>query len=569
MKLFLRLLVLRVFFLLVPSQVTAGVAWDAEVCTSQCMIHLKALGKSMVKGEVKEIIADELFVSEGSYGILRPVRLERKSCGGLQVIDGVFPDEQLAMPITHAVSVLERWIEGFDVERTSYKIIGVEKTDAATVSTRVIAGLYGHDSEGRRGERHGTWLVDWDISGESPRIKSLKGLSYTASYLNKEALLQDKTAYLLAEAPDAWMQLRTSAVEWLQQMNNEVAHTQNFYQGLAVADVNGDGLEDVFICQGDGLLNRLLVQTPAGAVNDVTKTAGLDLLDRTRAAVFGDLDNDGDADLVLATYKALLVYRNDGTGKFSRELALMDYFPSLFSLSLADYDQDGLLDLYACNYYKNEHKTRFATRPAPDLFQDATNGGENKLFRNTLTGGKLSFEDATGKAGLNKNNHHFSLASVWHDYDDDGDVDLYVANDFGLNNLYQNDDGVFTDVIGEAKAQDQNFSMNATWGDWNRDGLSDLYVSNMFSSAGKRVTFQKSFKRGTTEDKRRKIQHLSRGNSLFTQRQGQPFKEEAYDQRVWLGRWAWSAQFADIDHNGWQDLMVANGYITSKKKDDL
>ncbi|MCP5538408.1 MAG: VCBS repeat-containing protein [Akkermansiaceae bacterium] len=569
MKRLLRALICGGLALLVLPQARAEKMWDAEVCTSRCMAQLKVLGTALKKDQLLGEDTKKLYAHGGAYFPLRPEILNHSSHGKLQVVEGAFPVENNHNATKQGDSVLRDWVQGLKVERTSFKITGVEKVGLNTVKTRVLAGMYGSDSEGRRGERHGTWQIDWDLAGDVPLITGLKGMSYSAAYWTNESLLQDKSAYLFSSAPDAWMQLRIPANEWLQQMSNEVARTQNFYQGLAIADVNGDGLEDVFICQGDGLLNRLLIQTATGEVKDITKEAGLDLLDRTRAAVFGDLDNDGDADIVLATYKALLIYRNDGSGKFTQEHALMDHFPSLFSLSLADYDQDGLLDIYACDYYKNEHKTRFATRPGPDLFQDATNGGENKLFRNISKGGTLSFEDVTEKTGLNKNNHHFSLACSWHDFDDDGDLDLYVANDFGRNNLFRNDRGVFTDVIDEARAQDQNFSMNAAWGDWNRDGLSDLYVSNMFSSAGKRITFQKSFKPTRAEKDRRQIQHLSRGNSLFTQGEGNRFREEAYPLGVWLGRWAWSSHFADLDHNGWQDLMVANGYLTSKKKDDL
>jgi len=550
-------------FMLSGVMADSGV-WDSETSNSQCMKQLHELG-AVIQGtqEWKNFnIAKDVTVSP-----LRPDQLTVSEQAGLTLESGGFRENEKQTGKSAAELTLRQWSEGLKVERTSFKIIRIDLLDNSKARTRVLAGVYGRDEQGLNGERHGTWLVDWDLSGTTPMITQWKGLEYHASY--SKSLFRDETGRMFAKAPDAWRQLRISAPDWLNQMGNEVANTQNFYQGVSVADINGDGLEDVFICQGDGMVNRMLVQLPSGEVKDVTKASGLDLLDRTRAAVFGDLDNDGDADLVLATKRAILIYKNDGTGVFVRELVLMDYFPSLFSLSLADYNQDGRLDLYACHYYKNEYTARFATRPAPNLFHDATNGGENKLFRNVSASGELAFEDVTARVGLDQDNHYFSLACSWHDYDNDGDLDLYVANDFGKNQFFRNDGGTFVNIINEVHLQDQNFSMNAVWGDWNRDGKSDLYVSNMFSSAGMRITNQDEFQRGKNESETKTAQHLSRGNSLFTQQKNAVFKEDSSQQNVWLGRWAWAAAFADVDHNGWQDLMVTNGYLSGKKKDDL
>src|SRR5690606_5896873 len=121
----------------------------------------------------------------------------------------------------------------------------------------------------------------------------------------------------------------------------------------------------------------------------------------------------------------------------------------LTSGALADYDGDGYLDLYVCAYDFWQAGSEY---DAPTPYYDAVNGPPHLLFRNRGDG---TFEEATEAAGLMRNNDRFSFAASWADYDDDGDQDLYVANDFGRNNLYRNNgDGTFTDVAAEAGVED-------------------------------------------------------------------------------------------------------------------
>ena len=171
---------------------------------------------------------------------------------------------------------------------------------------------------------------------------------------------------------------------------------------------------------------------------------------------------------------------------------------------------------------------------------------------------------------MGERNDRHSFAASWEDYDNDGDPDLYVANDFGRNNLYRNDGAKFVDVAAAAGVEDMSAGMGVTWGDYNRDGRMDLYISNMFSAAGNRVTYQRQFRTGADQSTLPGFQRHARGNSLFQQNSAEAtFADVSVGAGVTMGRWAWGAKFVDLNNDGWEDLYVANGYITSDAKDDL
>ena len=186
--------------------------------------------------------------------------------------------------------------------------------------------------------------------------------------------------------------------------------------------------------------------------------------------------------------------------------------------------------------------------------------------------GDFQFTDITTKVGLDRNNRRFSLAAAWEDFDNDGDPDLYVANDYGRNNLYRNDgDAGFVDVAADAGVEDISSGMSVSWADYNRDGLMDVYVGNMFSAAGNRITYQRKFERdrqaaGALTD----VQRMARGNSLFENAgRERAFVDRSEEVGVAMGRWAWSSVFADLNNDGWEDLLVANGNLTQTNPDDL
>jgi hypothetical protein len=259
---------------------------------------------------------------------------------------------------------------------------------------------------------------------------------------------------------------------------------------------------------------------------------------------------------------------NDGRGNFTLRGGHMGA-PYPASISAADVDSDGDLDLYTCVYEAADGATgaRGFEARTPIPFHDAQNGGRNVLLENL---GDFQFVDSTQAFGLDENNTRWSFTAAWEDFDRDGDPDLYVANDFGRNNLYRNDSGKFVDITAEAGVEDMAAGMSVAWGDYNRDGQADLYVGNMFSSAGQRVSYQRQFAPERDEANLLGQQRMAQGNSLFAARDGMgKFEDVSELAGVTMGRWAWSSAFVDVNNDGWEDLLVANGYLTNRRDDDL
>jgi hypothetical protein len=212
----------------------------------------------------------------------------------------------------------------------------------------------------------------------------------------------------------------------------------NGHQGVSVGDADGDGLDDLYVAQPAGLPNRLYRNRGDSTFEDITDQAGVGVLDDTAQSLFVDVDNDGDQDLVVATSTNPLLFINDGKGHFT---LVQDAFRFarplqgvLTSITIADYDRDGFLDLYLCvySYFFGAGEDKAGT-PAP--YYDARNGPPGVLFRND---GHGRFVDATADAGLDAGNDRYHFAAAWADYDGDGWPDLLVANDFGTKNLYHN-----------------------------------------------------------------------------------------------------------------------------------
>lgn len=536
--------------------------WQTEDFDERSGAQLKKFGK-WLGGENEIILSDLIHPDHLSQSFsLNHLSVESYQNGTLSVrrpSSEINDENRMLKTSAHKLREL---LSNHTPIRSKFKTIRVfpENNGVKTVVYVQLGGR--NDSEAL--QINATWTCHWDL-GQKPRLNTVSCTDYEEvrhQLDGDQTIYSDCTESIFADQALFPRQLIHGIDHWTARFDGSIARPAAGH-GMAIADVNGDGFNDVYLCEPPGLPNLLLIQRPDGTVVDTALEAGVNWHEGTRAAVLNDLDNDGDPDLVAVMGHKVIVQENDGTGKFILR-TLIDAASSLFTINAVDYDGDADLDLFICGYTLSSAINLDDVFANPMPFEDANNGAPNLMLRND---GGWGFTDVTKEIGLDENNMRFSYASAWDDIDRDGDLDLYVANDFGRNNLYRNDDGIFKDIAAELNVEDIGPGMSASFGDFNNDGFPDLYVSNMFSSAGNRITTQRQFKSHLDEDGKSDFRRHARGNSLYRNRGDGTFEDVSVGLGVTLGRWAWGSVFADMNNDGWEDLYVANGFITSEGKD--
>lgn len=446
-----------------------------------------------------------------------------------------------------------------------FKIYGVQAEDEL-ITTKVIYQASGRFDD-RSIQQSAEWTCRWRqaVAEQAPLLDqiSLEEFEEVTGRAPTGTLFADCTESVFRNEDSFARQILPGIDYWRGGIQAQHGVYPYGHHGVAVGDANGDGLDDIYACQPAGLPNRLYLQNRDGTVTDASKASGVDWLDRSRGALLIDIDNDDDQDLAVVVNNMILIMENDGTGKFSEQTSVRPTGDA-GALVAADYDLDGDLDIFVVSYGQRFLSDGESSGPIP--YHDANNGGPNMLLRND---GSWTFTDVTKTSGLDVNNRRWSFAASWEDYDGDGDADLYVANDFGRNNLYRNDEGTFVDAAAEAGVEDIAAGMSASWGDYDQDGKIDLYVGNMFSSAGLRISDQARFHADAPSQTRAAFRRHARGNSLFRNAGNGTFQDVSEEAGVTLGRWAWGSNFVDINNDGLEDLVVVNGFVTGSDTDDL
>ena len=320
---------------------------------------------------------------------------------------------------------------------------------------------------------------------------------------------------------------------------------------VSIVDYNQDGWPDIYVTNSrEGSMNALYRNNHDGTFTDVAPELGIADVNKpgtgvSMGAVWGDYDNDGYPDLFLIKWGKPMLFHNDHGHGFT-DVSGKAGLPKWMNASTAlwfDYDRDGRLDLFVGGYY-NENIDLWhlkTTKIMPDSFEYADNGGRKYLFHNLGDG---RFQEVSAQVGIKS--RRWALASGAADLTGNGYPDLFVANDYGVSELYINDGGHFHEAgeqtgVGFAPKS----GMNVAFGDIFNQGKYSIYVSNI-SEPG----------------------ILIQGNNMWVPQDGSSsgkslhYENLARDLGVELGGWSFGAQFGDFNNEGNLDLFLTNGYIS-------
>jgi tetratricopeptide (TPR) repeat protein/peroxiredoxin len=427
----------------------------------------------------------------------------------------------------------------------------------------------GHDFY--REQRVGYWQLTWEQSASGEfRVLNWRALDETQSRSNAPGYV-DIAAAALGGNPSYSSQLLHGTDYWRTVLDGACGIDVYGHNAVSIGDIDGDGFDDLYVCQPGGLPNRLYRNRADGTFEDITEGSGVGVIENTACALFVDVDNDGRQDLIVVRATGPMLFLNQGSGKFLQKADAFQFATppqgTFTGAAVADYDRDGWVDIYFCLYvyYQGTDQYKY-----PSPYYDAQNGPPNFMMRNNRDG---TFRDVTAETGLNQNNTRYSFCCGWNDFNRDGWSDLYVVNDFGRKNLYRNNGkGTFTDIAPQTGVEDVGAGMSVCWFDYDNDGVEDLYVADMWTAAGERISMQDIFKKDAPRETRALYHKHAMGNSLFrnvSRNSGGAFEDTTRTAGVGIGRWAWSSDSWDFDHDGFSDLYIVNGMVTGPTHEDL
>ena len=338
--------------------------------------------------------------------------------------------------------------------------------------------------------------------------------------------------------------------------------------GIGVGDVDKNGYPDLFVAgEGFGRLYLNKGKAAPGKFTDATEAWGIPAgLDDSKHPIFFDMEGDGDLDLLIvrSEHPSLLLKQEGGKFVDVTEATGLRTAPGgAHVATVFDYDGDGDLDVYV-GYYGADANNRGGSKKRNLPSMDGKNGTPHQLFRRGPDGKYVDVAKEAGVADVG-----WTLAIGAFDYDNDLDMDLFLANDFGADVFYKNKgDGTFEDISKVTQTDDRGSGMNASFVDANKDGWMDLYVSNidMFSKNIKVIYPTDQTTLPTLDEAlQRTFQYLS-GNKLYVNpgdKNGRAaFKpEEGLRFEPGDRGWGWSATFFDYDNDADDDMYLSNGWI--------
>jgi hypothetical protein len=330
--------------------------------------------------------------------------------------------------------------------------------------------------------------------------------------------------------------------------------------GIYACDYNRDGLADLFVTDLRQDAGKLYTGKPQGKFAEETYFLQLELAKNCRIAAFVDIDNDGWEDVFFPSLPR--IFRNLQGEKFANYTGQTN-LPLMLDLSEgeskrisgiipADYDLDGDMDLYITRSVESVGSWLESVQP---------HLAHNQLLRND---GNWTFTDVTQRTGTNGEGRS-SFSAVWTDVNNDRYPDLYVINEFGNGSLLINEKGKRFKKTRLTEDQNDFGSMGLTCGDYDNDGNIDIYVSNMYSKAGSRV--MGNMKKETYPDTiQNRLKSMVAGGELYQNQGNLQFNPVGKQFQVHAAGWAWGSSLADLNNDGWLDLYVTAGFISRDRE---
>jgi hypothetical protein len=356
--------------------------------------------------------------------------------------------------------------------------------------------------------------------------------------------------------------------------------------GVALGDVDGDGLADIYLCRLEGA-NALYRNLGNWKFEEVTTNAGVACADQySTGAALVDLDGDRDLDLLVNSLASgTRCFLNDGKGRFTESNSGLMRKLCATSMALADIDGNGTLDLYVANYrtttirstglqvlnvngrrvLRPEDRESYEITPEglilehaePDAFY--LNDGKGNFTPVSWNDGR--FMGANGRP-LTRGDKDWGLSVIMRDMNSDGTPDIYVCNDFWSEDAIWINDGKgrFKALPQLAMRNSSTFSMGVDFADINRDGLDDFVVLDMRSREHERRMVQRSMLGSTPAMTKIEDRPQTERNTLFLNRGDGTFAEMAQFAGLQASEWSWCAAFLDVDLDGYEDLLVTTGH---------
>jgi hypothetical protein len=533
--------------------------WDAEHATFEIETHV---GRKLVAA-LQSRKTDQLarFFRPGFEGNI-PGRSHPTTIDKSSITETVNRAESADVANVDADGLIQFLITGTvrinKIQRGRFRVLKIARDEGEGNEDEwrlsVLLTVGGINSEGRpiTYDSHGSircrFTDDEDIV--AGRIVESWEIDSETTRLGRDPLMEEVTAQFgLDQLPiiDNW--------------NCDVDQVRQYRFQTAVEDFGGDGVPDIAVATADDQQLLLQWNSVSGKYDDITKSAGLprrfETNNKAYLACWFDFDNDGDADLLLGE----TLYRNVD-GKKLEAVAdngglTFDYNP--MGCVVADYDADGLLDLYVL-YQRPRNETRDAP---PTWVSDDASGAFNQLWRNRGDG---TFVEKSREAKATGGSRH-SFAATWLHANDDHFPDLYIANDFSRNSLLINrGDGTFRDVAEESGVGDFATSMGVATGDIDGDGTPEIYVANMYSKMGRRIIAHVS-EADYPEGVYQQILGSCAGNRLYSNAGDRGGYRDLSEQLgVNAVGWAYAPAFIDFDGDGRLDLYATTGFLSFNRR---